>query len=75
MARDTILILEDDDDSRQKLVGMFRDKYKIVEVTSEKEGIDVLRKQAVSLAVVLVNLMIPARDHFQVLQRLSEKNS
>lgn len=73
MLRDTVLILENDDVSRKKLVEIFQDKYKVQEVTNEKEGIEILRKYASSLAVVLVNLLIPAQNDFQVLQWLSEK--
>lgn len=73
MKRDKILILEDDEVSRKKLAKIFQGKYQVLEVSNEKEGIDILRECASSLAVVLVNLKIPARDGFQVLQRLSEK--
>ena len=73
MPRDSILILENDDANRKKLVEIFQDKYKILEISTEKEGIEVLRKHAASLAVVLFNLMIPAKNNFQVLQMLSEK--
>lgn len=73
MARDTMLILENDDASSDSLADIFQDKFKIIKVRSEKEGIDVLRDQVSSLAVVLVNLLIPAKDNFQILQRLSEK--
>ena len=57
MVRDTIMILEYDESSRKKLAEIFQDKYKIQEVSDEKEGIDILRKHASSLAVVLVNLL------------------
>lgn len=73
MARDTILIVEDDDASREKLAEIFRDKYKVQAVSNEKEGIDILRKHVASIAVVLVNIMIPARENFQVMRGLSEK--
>ncbi len=73
MIRDTILILEEDDESRRKLTEIFQDKYKIMQVTSEKEGVDVLKKHAPSLAVILVNLLIPARNNFKILKWLSEK--
>ncbi len=73
MPRDSILILENDDANRKKLVEIFQGKYKILEISTEKEGIEVLRKHAASLAVVLFNLMIPAKNNFQVLQMLSEK--
>lgn len=73
MVRDTVLILENDDDSRKKLAEMFHDKYKIIEVSSEKDGVDILRIHGATLAAVLVNLIIPAKDNFQILKRLSEK--
>lgn len=73
MARDTILILENDDASRTELTEIFQDKYKVLAVSNEKDGIDLLKKHAASLAAVLVNLMIPVKDNFKVLQRLSEK--
>lgn len=73
MPRDSILILENDDDSRKRLAEIFQDKYKILEASGEKEEIEVLRTQAASIAVVLVNLMIPVKNNFQVLQMLSEK--
>lgn len=73
MARDTILILEEDKASRAELAKIFEDKYKILEVSNEKEGVDILRQHGASLAVVLVNLMIPAKAEFHILQRLSEK--
>ena len=73
MVRDTILVLEEDDDSRAKLTEIFQGKYKVLAFSNEKDGIEILRTQAASLAVVLVNLMIPARDDFQVLRRLSER--
>ncbi len=71
--RDTILILEFDDSSRAQLAEIFRDKYKVLDVPDEKEGLNILRNQGASLAVVLVNLLIPAKDDFRVLRRLSEK--
>lgn len=74
MLRDTILILENEEDNRKKLAEIFRDEYKVLEVSNEKEGIELLRAHAASLAVILVNLMIPAKNNFQVLQRLSEKS-
>lgn len=71
--RDKILILEEEEASRMKLAEIFQDKYKVLQVSNEKDGVDLLRLHAPSLAVVLVNLAIPFRDDFQVLQRLSEK--
>ena len=46
MTRDTILILEDDEVSRTKLVEMFQNEYKILEVSNEKDGIEALKNHA-----------------------------
>ena len=73
MARDTILIFEDDVESRKKLAEIFQDKYKVLGASDEREGLKILREHATSIAVVLVNLMIPVKDNFQVMQRLGEK--
>ena len=73
MVRDTILILENDEASRAELADIFRNKYKIIEVSNEKDGLDVLRSHAPSLAVILVNLTIVIKGNFQVLQKLSQR--
>ena len=64
MIRDTILILEQDQASQAQLAEIFQDRYKILQVSTEKEGIEILRTSAASLAVVLVNLLIPAIFRF-----------
>ena len=74
MKRDTILILENDEASRKELADIFRDEYKILEVSNEKEGLDVLRAHISSLAAILVNLTIVIKGNFQVLQKLSQRN-
>ena len=73
MKRDTILILEQDDASRKMLVDLFKNKYKILSAPDEKEGLELLRSHAQSLAVVLFNLLLPVKDDFKIMQRLSEK--
>lgn len=73
MERDTILIVQRDKASAMKLAEIFQDKYQVLHVMTEKEGIEVLREKAISLAVVLFDLLLPAEDDFHVLKRLSEK--
>lgn len=73
MARDTILILEKEEDSLKKLTEIFQAKYKILSVSNEKDGIDLFREHARSLAVILLNPVIPAQNNFQVLKQLYEK--
>lgn len=73
MVRDVILILEDEELSRRRLTEIFQDKYKIQAVPNEREGVEILRTQAASIAAVLVNIMIPARDSFKIMSGLSQK--
>lgn len=73
MARDTILILEDEELSRKRLTEILQDKYKIQTALNMRDGVEILGKQAASIATVLMNIMIPARDGFKVLSGLSEK--
>lgn len=73
MKRDTILILENDEVSRTELADIFRDKYKILEVSNEKDGLDVLKAHITSLAAILVNLTIVIKGDFQVLKKLSQR--
>lgn len=51
MQNDTILIIDDDNISRTMLADIFRDEYKILEANNGKEGIELLRKKASSIAV------------------------
>ena len=68
MKRDTILIIDDDNISRTILADIFRDEYKILEASNGKEGIELLRKNANSLAVVLLDYTMPVMDGFQMLE-------
>lgn len=72
MGRDTILIVEDEEVSLRRLVEILQGRYKIQTVKNEMDGVEILRRQAATLAAVLFNIMIPARDGFKVLARLSE---
>ncbi len=73
MKRDTILIIDDDDISRTILADIFRDEYKILEASNGKEGIELLRKNANSLAVVLLDYTMPVMDGFQMLEYLNKR--
>lgn len=73
MKCDTILIFDDDEASCRELAKIFQDKYVTHVASNEKEGLALLRQHASSIAVVIFNLMIPVKDNFQVLERLSEK--
>lgn len=73
MKQDTILIFEDNTIEREILVELFRSDYKILEAADGKEGIELLNKNFPSIAVVLLDYMMPVMDGFKVLEYLKEK--
>lgn len=48
MIRDKILILEENDNDRAQLVKIFQNKHKILEATTEKEGVFILKNHTAS---------------------------
>lgn len=73
MKRDTILIFEDNDIDRAILVGLFQDDYKILEAANGKEGLELLHNHFSSIAIVLLDNLMPVMDGFTVLEHLKEK--
>lgn len=73
MEKDTILIIEDMEINREMLAEIFRDEYKILEAENGKEGIKLFVENFSSIAVVLLDLIMPVMDGFQVLELLSQK--
>ncbi len=74
MKRDTILIFEDNAIDRSILAELFRPEYKILEAENGKEGIALLNSHIASIAIVLLDNIMPVMDGFAVLERLKEKN-
>ena len=74
MKRDTILIFEDNAIDRSILAELFRPEYKILEAENGKEGIALLNSHIASIAIVLLDNIMPVMDGFAVLECLKEKN-
>lgn len=74
MEKDSILIIEDMEINRALLAEIFRDEYKILEAANGKEGIKLFVENFSSIAVVLLDIMMPVMDGFQVLELLSKKD-
>lgn len=73
MKRDTILIFEDNEIDREILVELFRSDYKILEAANGKEGIALLNANFGSIAIALLDNLMPVMDGFTVLEHLKEK--
>lgn len=74
MKRDTILIFEDNEIDRAILVELFQADYKILEAANGKEGIALLNNNFASIAIVLLDNLMPVMDGFTVLENLKDKN-
>lgn len=74
MKRDTILIFEDNPIDRAILVELFQADYKILEAENGREGIALLNSNFASIAIVLLDNLMPVMDGFAVLEHLKEKN-
>ncbi|MDE6844621.1 MAG: response regulator [Lachnospiraceae bacterium] len=74
MKRDTILIFEDNAIDRSILVELFKSDYQILEAENGKEGIALLNNHIASIAIVLLDNIMPVMDGFAVLEYLKEKN-
>ena len=64
----TILIVEDEDISFDILSTMLKDKYEILRAINGEEGLQIIRKDAKELSLVLLDLMMPVMDGFTVLK-------
>ncbi len=74
MKRDTILIFEDNPIDRSILAELFRKDYKILEAADGREGIALLNSHFSSIAIVLLDNLMPVMGGFEVLEHLKGKN-
>ena len=68
--RDLILIVDDIEINRMILREILQDDYEIVEASSGTEAFDILYEQELTPTVVLLDIMMPGIDGFQVLERM-----
>ena len=72
--RDTILIVYDEEINRELLRQMFENKYKILTAKDGKEGIMLLGKHINEVAIILLDIVMPVINGYQVLQILHNKD-
>ena len=71
--RTAILIVDDEELSRELLKQMFEDEYSIYMAENGREAIDLIGKHADELAAILLDLVMPVLNGYQVLQVLNAK--
>lgn len=71
--RDKILVIDDVDFNREILGSILSTEYKILSVENGKDALAALEKQKDEIAAILLDLIMPEMDGFEVLERLNQK--
>ena len=62
-----ILVVDDSEINREILIEMLKDEFEIIEAENGKQGLELLRKYGKKLSVVLLDIVMPVMDGFEVL--------
>lgn len=73
MRRDTILIVDDQEVNRVILREIFVNTCKILEAEDGEEALDIIDKEHDRLNVILLDIMMPKVDGFQVVEFMTKK--
>lgn len=65
--RPQILIVDDAPVNRELLAGMLGDRYRILQASEGEECINMLRRYENDIALVLIDMIMPKKDGFEVL--------
>lgn len=71
--RNKILIVDDEEVNRELLKQMFEKDYEILEASNGKDAIVMVGKYMDEIAIILLDIMMPVLNGYQVLQVLSAK--
>lgn len=71
--RNKILIVDDAELNREILKDMLGNSYEILEAGDGKQGLEILEREKKGIAVLLLDLIMPVMDGFQVLDYMQEK--
>lgn len=71
--KNKILVVDDKGINRYMLGNIFREEYEIVEASGGQMAIDVMETEAGSLAVVLLDIIMPVMNGFGVLEYTKKK--
>ena len=74
MKKNTILIVEDMEINREMLAEIFRDEYEILEAENGEEGLRMLMENIDTVAAVLLDVVMPVMNGFEVLEQLKNQD-
>ena len=73
-ARPTVLIVDDSEINREILSAILSNEYNIVEATNGEEAIDAIKELGTDLSAVLLDIIMPGIDGFDVLRFMNESH-
>lgn len=69
----TILIVDDTEINREILGEIFKDKYNILEAENGKKALETIEAKGGKIAAILLDIVMPEMDGYEVLEVLNEK--
>lgn len=72
--RQRILIVDDSEMNREILCEMLKDEFDILEAENGKEALEVLERYGCEISLVLLDIVMPIMDGFEVLGHMNEKD-
>ena len=70
--RNTILIVDDNRLNRASIRDTLGDQYEIIEAGNGKEAFDILKKQEKSIALIILDIIMPEMDGFAFLEQFQK---
>ncbi len=70
--QDTILVVDDMEVNRSILCEIFKEDYRILEAENGQQAVQIIKEEEERLAIILLDIIMPVMDGFQVLENISE---
>ena len=70
--RPLVLVVEDQEINRDLLGMILEDEYEVIFAENGRQGLEMTRANQDSLSIILLDLMMPEMDGFEVLKVLSD---
>lgn len=72
--RPHVLIVDDSEFNRELLCGILGESFEILEADSRKEGLKLLRRYGTQISVVLLDIIMPEMNGFDVLDEMNREH-
>ncbi len=73
MQKEKILIVDDSEMNRSILIDMLEDGYEILEAEDGEQALEVIRENEEELSLVLLDIVMPKKDGFDVLREMNRE--